>query len=512
MRFAIRGVMMAAIGAATLAAPAQAEWYEATGRHVVVYANDSADAVRKQAEQLERFDAAIRLVRGLPDTDLDTSNKLTVYVVVNDSAVQRLFGAGGKNIAGFYDGRASGTVAFTPGRSDRSEGGLDPQIVLFHEYAHHALLGHSELAVPRWYSEGFAEFMSTTRFDKDVFWIGAPAQHRAYTLLEGQGMSAEKLFATDRRKLSDSETSELYARGWLLTHVLALDRTRAAQFATYLTLFNQGMPSSEAATKAFGDLKALNKEMNKRLSGSNFPAYKLSNDRLPKPEVSLRPLRPGEKAMIALRMRSDRGVNRETAQPILAEATPIAAKYADDPVVQGWFAEMALDAGRNDVAEAAADRALALDPKSSQALVYKAQVHLRRASAAHAKDPAVWKEARSWLLKANKLDNNDAYALMLYYSSFGMAHDVPTANAKAALAQAHMLVPQDEALTFAYGVQSLLDGKTDDARLALRTLAYSPHAPVDNPAARLLAQIDAGKTGPAALAAAGGKKDDVTLD
>ncbi|MCZ3283497.1 hypothetical protein NYZ62_19395, partial [Acinetobacter baumannii] len=73
-------------------------------------------------------------------------------------------------------------------------------------------------------------------------------------------------------------------------------------------------------------------------------------------------------------------------------------------------------------------------------------------------------------------------------------------------------VPQDEALTFAYGVQSLLDGKTDDARLALRTLAYSPHAPVDNPAARLLAQIDAGKTGPAALAAAGSKKDDVTLD
>ena len=112
------------------------------------------------------------------------------------------------------------------------------------------------------------------------------------------------------------------------------------QFSNPISFPNQGMPSSEAATKAFGDLKALNKEMNKRLSGSSFPAYKLSNDRLPKPEVSLRPLRPGEKAMIALRMRSDRGVNRETAQPILAEATPIAAKYADDPVVQGWFAEM----------------------------------------------------------------------------------------------------------------------------------------------------------------------------
>ena len=75
-----------------------------------------------------------------------------------------------------------------------------------------------------------------------------------------------------------------------------------------------------------------------------------------------------------------------------------------------------------------------------------------------------------------------------------------------------MLVPQDESLGFAYGVQSLLDGKADEARAALRPLAFSPHAPVDNPAARLLAQIDAGKTGPAALAAAGGKKEDATLD
>lgn len=66
MRFAIRGMMAAASGAATLAAPAQAEWYEATGRHVVVYANDSADAVRKQAEQLERFDARIAWCAACP--------------------------------------------------------------------------------------------------------------------------------------------------------------------------------------------------------------------------------------------------------------------------------------------------------------------------------------------------------------------------------------------------------------------------------------------------------------
>lgn len=515
MRFAIRSMMVtAAIGAAALAAPAHAEWYEATGKHVILYANDSEAAVRKQAEQLERFDGALRLIRGLPDTDVDASNKLTVYVVSSDAAVRRLFGEGGKNIAGFYKGRVSGSVAFTPGRGwgDPGRGGRDPQIVLFHEYAHHVLLGHSDFAVPRWYSEGFAEFMSTTRFDKDVFWIGAPAQHRANTLLRGNAMTAEELFATDRRKLSEEETHELYARGWLLTHLVALDPARAPQFERYLTLFNQGVPSVEAATRAFGDLKVLNREMNARLKGSTIPAFKLSNDRLPTPKIDVRSLRDGEKAMIALRMRSDNGVDRTSAQPILAEATPIAARYPDDPVVQGWFAEMALDAGAYDVADAAADRALALDPKSAQALVYKALVHIRRARDARVTDPAVWREARSWLLKANALDHNDAYALMLYYSSFGMAREKPTANAKAALQQAHVLVPQDGSLTYAYGLQSLIDGKTDEARAALRPLAYSPHAPADNKAARLLARIDAGKTGPAALTAAQDKKDEDALE
>ncbi len=330
--------------------------------------------------------------------------------------------------------------------------------------------------MPRWYSEGFAEFMSTTRFDKDVFWIGAPAQHRAYTLLEGQGMSAEKLFATDRRKLSDSETSELYARGWLLTHVLALDRTRAAQFATYLTLFNQGMPSSEAATKAFGDLKALNKEMNKRLSGSSFPAYKLSNDRLPKPEVSLRPLRPGEKAMIALRMRSDRGVNRETRSRS-SPKPPDRGEICRRSVVQGWFAEMALDAGRNDVAEAAADRALALDPKSSQALVYKAQVQPppRQRRARQGPSRVERERARG----CSKPTSSTTTTLMPHALLFQLRHGARRADRER----------QGCAGTGAYaraarrGVDlrlrrpSLLDGKTDDARLALRTLAYSPHAP-----------------------------------
>ena len=491
------------------AQPAAAEWFEATSKHFIVYANGTADAVQKRAERLEQFDSLVRYYNSIPSREGDGSNKVTVYVVANDAAVRRLFGAGGAHVAGFYQGRASGSVAFTPaqGGDPADLNALQPQIVLFHEYTHHLMLGNFDTALPAWYAEGYPEFLSTARFEKDFVWLGAPAQHRAYDLLLGSELTAEQLFSLDQtKKMRDSQTAGLYARGWLLTHYLMIDPKRAAQLNAYLVAINDGKPGVEAARASFGDLNALNRALSAYLHKSTMAAYKIPLTRLPKPVVTLRPLSPGEREMITLRMRSDRGVNHETAQPILAEALPIAERYPKDAMVQGWFAEMALDAGRNDLADVAADRALAIDAKSSQALVYKAQVHLRRARDAKVTDPQVWREARSWLLRANKLDTNDAYALMLFYSSFGMAGTPPTENAKAALRRAHELVPQDHGLAFAYATQMLLDDKRDEAQAALRPLAYSAHSSPDNAAARLLAALAEGKTGKQALASLGDAK------
>lgn len=489
--------------AAGLPAPAGAEWLEARTRHFIVFADGHAAEVRRQAEQLERFDSVFRHLQKVPDHANAESNRLTVYIVPNMAMVQRLHGENSRNIGGFYQGRASGSVAFTPARgSDAAPAGVDEaRIVLFHEYAHHLLLGNFAAAYPAWFAEGYAEFLSTVRFEKDQAIIGGAAQHRANQLLRGSPFPVEKLFAANMHTMRREEIGGLYARGWLLAHYFMVDAEpeRRRQFGAYLNAINAGQPGVEAARAAFGDLKRLDRDVDAVLRRSRLAAYAIPLDRLPQPVVTVRALRPGEKAMIDLRMRSDRGVNRTTAQPILTSAIPIGERYPDDPVVQGWLAEIALDAGRYDLAEAAADRALAIDPKSAQALVYKGQAHLRRAREARATDPKTWQAARSWLLKANAIDPDDAYTLMLYYSSFGMAGTPATDNAKAALARAHELVPQDPALRFAYARQSMIDGKIDQARAALRPLAYSAHAEPDNAAARLLATLDAPRTAPGAL-------------
>ena len=488
--------MLAGSAALMAAAPASAGWTRATSQHFVVYAEGREGDIRETAARLEGFDAVLRHIQHIPATTGTPSNRVTVFVADNVAVVQRLCGC--SNIAGFYVPRASGSVAFTPRRGDG--GGADslkPQIVLFHEYAHHFLLGNAPFAYPAWYSEGYAEFFSTTTFYKEYAKVGVAAQHRAASLFYGPDLSIRRMFARGG-KLSDEQTATLYGRGWLLTHYLIFDTDHGKEFKRYLQLLNSGTPSLAAAEQSFGDLKKLDHDLDRYLSQSHLSVMKVALPDLPPASVDVRPLTAGESAMIDLRMVSTRGVNRKTAQPLYEKARRIIAAYPGDAVAQGWFAEMALDAGHDDEADMAADRALAADPKSLQAMTYKARVSLGRAAAAKSTDPKVWANARSWIVKANHIDNDDAALLSLYYYSFEMQHVAPRPSAIDGLYRAFELVPQDPGLRLSVVRQAVRDGDLALARQTLRPLAYDPHQAEDNPAAQLLAVLDTAPTPDAA--------------
>ena len=492
------GLVMAA-ALAGIAQPAAAEWLKASSRHFTIYSDTNAAGITALATRLERVDGALRHIYSMKDTEEAGANPVTVYVVQDTAAIRRLAGSGG--VGGFYLGRADGAVAFTPRRGEGSgPGALNPQIVLFHEYAHHFLLAQSAAALPAWYSEGYAEFAATAKVEERSVVIGGGAQHRAWGLFAADQLSLEMLFAPPAR-MTSQQRDQLYGRGWLLTHYLTFDAGRQASFRRYIVALNSGVPPLKAATDAFGDLKELDRALRKYLHARTLPAAVIPADRLPAVKVDVRPLTPGERALIDMRMTSTRGVNAKVAGPLYTRALKAAQPYAGDPVAQGWLAEMAYDAGRDDEAEAAADRALAADPKSVQALLYKGRVHLRRAATARTTDPRIWKEARSWVVKANRVDPNGASALQLFYDSFGMEGAKPSASAVAGLHRALELAPQDEALRFRSATQHLTDNQVADAKRALRPLAFDPHGRPDNPAAKLMALIDKGETGPAALAA-----------
>ncbi|UVO52272.1 hypothetical protein M0208_17785 [Sphingomonas sp. SUN019] len=488
----------------TSASPASADWLQATSRHFVLYADTSEASLRKQAVALERMDQGLRRFMKTDDPPEAASNRLTVFVV-SERDIRSLCRC--DNVAGFYQARVNGPVAFSAKSVGMGEGTSDSgRIVLFHEYAHHFLLGSYGIAFPAWYSEGFAEFASTMKISPGKVLIGSAAQHRAWGLLAGQRLSAAQMFDTAQwGKLKRDGFDAFYGRGWLMTHYFHFNPERRKQFVRYLTLLNTGTPGVVAATEAFGDLKALDRDLAGYLGRSTIPGMTMMMGDTPEPVVTVRTLGAGEAALIRLRMESVRGVDAKTAAPLFAKAAPIAARYPEDSVAQGWFAEMAYDAGDNAVAEKAADRAVASDAKSVQGLLYKARVRLRALSQDQKADAAAWTAARKPIIAANRLDPDDAEPLWLFWESFGMEGREPIKSAMTGLYRAQELVPQDPSVRFAAAASRIMARENDAAKRLLRPLAYDPHAGNDNPATRMLAALDAGKTGAAVMAAAGDK-------
>lgn len=512
-----RQVRFAIVAAVALLAPvaAQAKWREASSKHFVIYSEEKPESLRAFAERLERFDGAMRFLRQLPDPDLGPNNRVTVYVVSNLQTVQRLAapGGGGSGIAGFYVPRAGGSIAIIPRRglgSGRYD--MDAETVLLHEYAHHFLYANYALAYPMWFSEGYAEFHSTARFEEDgSVDLGVPAAHRFYSLVMGDNLPVDRMMAMGSENRSSATTEALYARGWLLTHYLMFEPSRRGQLDTYLRALNAGKASPEAAVEAFGDLKKLNKDLANYQARKKMNYLKVAKAAVRVGEIALRELSAGEDAVMDLKIRSRRGVTEEEAKTLIGPMRRAAGPFPNDAAVQATLAEAEYDAGNLAEAEAAADRAIAANPQAVAGHLYKARVLLARAE----KDggEARWGEARRALLAANRIDPNHPEPLILFYNSFDMAGRTPTANAVSGLNRAFDLAPQDRGLRMLTARQYLVDGKGELARRALAPIAFDPHAgEVAIAASAIVQEIETGGTAEALKKFDAGDKSEAEPD
>ena len=209
--------------------PVEAAWHRASSPHFIIYSERDPASIRQFAAKLERFDKAVRLVRGMRDDPVGDGNRLTVFVVANESAVRKLVNDKSGFIAGFYIPSAAGSTALVPrSAGSSSEWELGAETIFFHEYAHHLMMQELSSPAPEWLVEGFAEFMSTVQFDKDgSVGLGLAPKHRAYGLHESDPLPIEQLLSGNYSKISADQRESIYGRGWLLTHFLTFDRARA---------------------------------------------------------------------------------------------------------------------------------------------------------------------------------------------------------------------------------------------------------------------------------------------
>ncbi|MHA7819076.1 MAG: hypothetical protein ACX930_05455 [Erythrobacter sp.] len=459
-----------------MAQPASADWYEASSDHFVIYADDSEKDVRRFAENLERYHRAMAYILQRENTKPSPSNRVTIFVVGSQRDIRRLSGSDSRTLAGFYVPRAGGSRAFV--QDIRNQRGYPhfSTVVLLHEYAHHFLISSNRYAMPRWMSEGAAEFFASASFNSDgSVLIGRPAQHRAGELAFAVDVGIRELLDPELYEESKGRRYDsFYARSWLLYHYLTFTPERAGQIDAYWLEVLNGSAPLEAGEKVFGDLDQLQRELDNYARSRRMYTFNLSGDKLSAGEISIRELPEGEAEMMEVRMRSQRGVNREQAAELVVEAREIAAKYPDDPGVLSVLAEAEYDAGNDAEAIVAADRAIAIDPARTNPYVQKGYALFRMAS--DEDDPeAAYERAMEPFEALNARENDHPLPLIYYYRSYAERGMEPPENARAALEHAAQLAPFDQQLWLQVALMQAREGKIELARMSLQPLAANPH-------------------------------------
>lgn len=460
----------------TFFSPAHAAWHEASSDHFLIYSNQSEKNVRVFSKRLESYHDAMRFLFNRSATKPSPSNRVTIYVVKSTRDVRDLYGGNSQNIGGFYIPRAGGSLAIVAQVKSSRHEMSSSELILLHEYAHHFLMSSSARAYPRWLNEGFAEFYGTAKFGGDgSVSLGRPSKHRAYELLLANDVPIDllldtKAYAQNKTKRYDS----FYGQSWALYHMLHFSPERKDQLSDYVTRISEGADEMTAAKEIFGDLEQLNKDLNRYVKQRRISTYHIPADYLNIGAINVRRLRVGEAAIMPILIRSKRGVNEEEAAELLIEARAVAAQHPDDSAVLAVLAEAEYDVGNYIEAVAAADQALALNPKEVNAHVQKGYALARIATDAE-DQAAAWKNMRRQFVKLNKIENDHPIPLTQFYVSYREQGIKPPPVAISGLARALELAPYDRGLRWMMAKEFMLQKKYDWAARTLVPLAYSPH-------------------------------------
>jgi len=227
-------------------------WYQVDSDNFRIVTNGDPDAVKILAADLERYRVVALKLLGTASTARD--KKLTIYAAADRQTYAGLVGGELADVTnGLYDTTAEGSYALVNLDGRTGERQLAAREFLFHEYTHFLSYNGNTTHYPYWYSEGFAEFMSTMTFtDNGGYQLGAVPQERAMTLLFTSPMPLEQLLRATVYNTPDEEKPGVYASGWMLAHWLIMESGKADEFKDYVKAYNSGADPVAALEKSLG--------------------------------------------------------------------------------------------------------------------------------------------------------------------------------------------------------------------------------------------------------------------
>lgn len=464
--------------------PALAEWWEAETAHFVVKSRASEEDAREYAMEMEQFDAVLRTLQGMETGvgEASRANKPTIYRFGRPRDMARLLNRPGSGVSGFFIPRAGNSVAFAPTRTARDKSAktalsirqdprtkIDPRSVLLHEYTHYFMLQHFPGAYPRWYVEGFAETLGTMRVNEDgSYHIGDPPQYRAAQVFQLQDFPLDEML-DDNHELTGLDALQHYATGWLLTHYMSFDSARLQKLRAYLVALANGEDSLTAAQREFGDLRALERELDGYKKGP-FPGLRIAEADID-PTIKIRRLTAAEEDAIMDEMRLARGADKDEADDISKRLASLAQKHPGNAYILTLQATAEASAERYSDANSTAARALELDPGNTNAWLVRGFSALELAK----EDPSWAERAREFAINAADSDNYDPRPQMLYYYTYSQLDEPAPEAAIIALEQVFDAAGGDTGYRLLLARQLLIESRFSSARAVLVPIAYAGH-------------------------------------
>lgn len=467
----IRRIIACALLALACASPALAQdgrWLRAESANFIVYGDRDERQVRGAIQALEDFDATLRIMTGAAGVQAaEAEAKLEVYLVRNLAGLRQIRPDAPETLGGFYYSGAEQIAAFLIyddiGASSRRE-------ILFHEYAHHFMLHYFPQAYPRWYVEGFAEYVSTVEFRGRRAIVGAPSEGRAYWVGEGRMLPIEQLLAPETVRDTAQFRNEFYAHSWFAAMYVSNRSERLRGLQNYVAALGEGADSIEAFAPAFGITpEQFERELREFRRGRVAALSVQLPPDLARVSVT-RMSRAANDLLLPLARVRAAGVHGEHAPALAAEIEQLATPHAADPLGQIALARAALLAEDHATARTRLEQILAADETHTEARYLLAELSLRDAVSY---DAVV--EVRRQLARGFRHDPNHFPTLYLYASTFiGQAGGMSEEQLNV-LARALELAPQAEHIRITLAQELMRANMNDSALVTLRPLLHAPH-------------------------------------
>jgi len=467
-------------------------WRRAESEHFVVFSDGSESGLRDATQTLEDFHGALETLTRTAGTE-DSTFKLEIYLLEDRASLRIVRPGTSEGILGFYRTSAEHMAAFLVYNNNFD---VDAREVLMHEYAHHFMLHRFPAAYPRWYTEGWAEFVSTTEIRDRRAIVGTPSE-RLNFLVEANAsgiamrtprnlfsvnlLPIDQLLAPDRfpQRHTDPEfVHRFYSTSWLAASLIANRPELAQGLTNYVRALGEGADPLESFEPAFGMSRAdFSSAMSTyiragsaRVMGVSLPAAQASV------QIARLPASMDDLLLRVARMKLRIALDEEPDE--LAEVVNrAAARYPNDPFVVKAAARVALMS--NDAARA---RAL-LEPlvaasDDAEALLLLGLTYSSEA-AREGQTPAAAGEAirtaRRYWARGFRATPDYFPILFLYASSFGGGAQPMTPDQLDVMARALYLAPQADDIRFAYAEAALRAGRYNEAADTLRPLLHTPH-------------------------------------